>query len=609
MAVVDLAAQRKVWETLFTRLPDQAPLADQIIKREMQLLKSQPKCSLGPFFLDQVDPTKVTELVKSRFYDSQLIEAVACVAQVISLAPNNQEMVALNRIHRWFRNLRLIGNGTNISGFAMFATLENSKSSPFVIKAPQDPNDVTTINELVIGLWGTNQMRRLGVPNFAQVYTGFQCSIPVFNPIDRTVSSWCERGQKSYYIVYENIDPSTGVDQQCRIMTPGQFLPIFIQIPLALRAAAQTCGFTHWDLHPANVVLRVLSEVVSIPYESKYGKVYLNANMVATIIDYGRSFINIKLPGSNTYEGFADLTKAGPFAETFVLGDVHRFLCACMVLSKQNPALNAVLGKILAFFSGTMAPKSYLYITGQWNYQLWPTADTKKLTIDGFIDHVLLVAQSMNPPIYLIGSGPALQKIYSCRDGAVCARSENEALEEITTPHPPRDLFDYLDRVDLFTAKGVTPILTGGADPLELYKRSLEDYIRLAEITEKDLSGTVLLNLQGKRPIEIVRWPNMEQYIAYVSRLLGVEDNLEQLAFEFTVLRQFAARSNIAAPPDLVSPIRARFTPYIENLKHDALVVKTVVENPEFVEWIKREKRLAWLQNTFPQIMAIISVP
>jgi hypothetical protein len=86
------------------------------------------------------------------------------------------------------------------------------------------------------------------------------------------------------YLLEERIDAAFPLSR-CKV---GDFLEIYLQVLLAINYAYKQCGFTHYDLHSDNVLVRKLARKYYIKYPHVDGYVYVYTNYIPVIIDYGR---------------------------------------------------------------------------------------------------------------------------------------------------------------------------------------------------------------------------------------------------------------------------------------------------------------------------------
>lgn len=155
----------------------------------------------------------------------------------------------------------------------------------FIVKTtigdePED-ND-NTLYEYFIGTRALNNLREY-IPNFCYTFGLFRCE--AFNKHRKI----CEKGGNINYVVYERIPGKTLGDFISNNLS-RKLTGYILQIILALQVAYEKYGYTHYDLHPGNIMLRKLDKPTDLEYYvggKKY--VVLQTDAIATIIDYGFS--------------------------------------------------------------------------------------------------------------------------------------------------------------------------------------------------------------------------------------------------------------------------------------------------------------------------------
>lgn len=239
----------------------------------------------------------------SVFLDSKSLEQLACVAQDISLFDGPNFRTGYSFVKKIISDVRLIGS-PSVSGYAMTANLYNKYHDMIILKAPRRNEKYTNSavdHELVVGKV-LNSLRSI-IPNFAFVLGTFECGAPIVRPIkdqrgkdSGKVLDWCRGGSQVKYLIYENITDSIPLYDYCKDCTLQEYIDIIVQINYALMIAYDEHGFTHYDLHGDNILVRTIKESEEgfyIPYQGDlvYG------NKLATIIDYGNA--HVYLPGKN----------------------------------------------------------------------------------------------------------------------------------------------------------------------------------------------------------------------------------------------------------------------------------------------------------------------
>jgi hypothetical protein len=257
--------------------------------------------------LYELSPNKVFDKVEQYFYCGEFMESVENIINaIVSPASIDEDVKQVNkRIRQYFKGLKQIG-ANSVAGFALSTSLYNDTDEVnkeidnlLVLKAPKPGTSSSELlHELIVAKLGTNKLRHL-IPNFAQVFNSFRCSAPVIEE-DRTVSSFCtnDKSNEVNYVIYENVLDSISFSKFCSDQSKCDehtFMMYYIQILLALGVAREKCGFTHYDLHGDNVLMREYmmdSKEFALKYEiSKEEYNIKSYGYIPTIIDYGRSTI------------------------------------------------------------------------------------------------------------------------------------------------------------------------------------------------------------------------------------------------------------------------------------------------------------------------------
>ena len=139
--------------------------------------------------LPNLDTDTVKDIANGQFYNRDAMLATMCVTDsIIYSIPGTDDSVELvERIRRYFRNLKQIGE-ESVEGYAMLSSLEDTKGM-FILKAPRDQKKDSLLHEAFVGVYGTNQLRKL-VPNFSYIYGAFKCAPPIIDPLTKKVASF-----------------------------------------------------------------------------------------------------------------------------------------------------------------------------------------------------------------------------------------------------------------------------------------------------------------------------------------------------------------------------------------------------------------------------------
>lgn len=272
------------------------------LDEETQCMVTNPKKET----IDQLNPNNVTALIneaKTNFSNHSVLEKLFCLFRTTLVMANG---VVDDRIANTASVLRYIKSLTvksKDSKFGIIYEVNVGRSDPLedliLIKTLKDPAKGTLFHEFFVAAAFTNSLRQI-IPNFAYTYAYFKCSNPQFGSNNLVPVSYCaDTANPGEYLVMEKINGDTLTKWCEKPTSSADFLSYIIQLILSLRTASLMNGFTHFDLHTGNVMLRDISEpiaYVKYPYMDrgveKYK--YVRCSKVATIIDFGYSFINYK---------------------------------------------------------------------------------------------------------------------------------------------------------------------------------------------------------------------------------------------------------------------------------------------------------------------------
>jgi hypothetical protein len=247
----------------------------------------------------------ISEIFQAIFYKDNKISISNKLAQKYDKLYLSKPLSPNERGREYIKDLNEFKS--SIYGVTLTETLKNTKSDAknlFIIKISKKPkyND-DIIHECIVGFYGTNKLRDVGIPNFAYVVGAFSGSGPFYN--DKKVISFIDSMKNPInYVIYENISPAITLDEYCKTCSAEDFLLYYCQIIYALLYANKEIGFTHYDAHTNNILMRIVHKqpfYIAYPdLEDEDKKRYFLSNgMIPTFIDYGMSHITIdkEIPG------------------------------------------------------------------------------------------------------------------------------------------------------------------------------------------------------------------------------------------------------------------------------------------------------------------------
>jgi hypothetical protein len=304
--------------------------------------------------LSGLNPEILKNEIKEYFYNASVMEAAACIASSIINSDKN-EITALTSnelLREYVPHLKQMGS-PSANGYALSGELgdnPNLKAENFyVVKVPQSViNADELVHESVVAFIGTNKLRKI-IPNFAYIYDVKYCSAPFIDPVTKEVIAWCNTNKNPVaYSLYENVFISGDVKSQslrdfCGWCKAEDFMMYYLQTLLALRTGAIKCGFTHYDCHSENILLRHIDkEVFYIPYATENGYEYIKSNgFVSTFIDFGMSHVQETVNGVTNHYGHVGAT--APQTENGVyrdhacpMHDAYKLLMFCLLDLKES---------------------------------------------------------------------------------------------------------------------------------------------------------------------------------------------------------------------------------------------------------------------------------
>nr|QBK93550.1 MAG: uncharacterized protein LCPAC404_02540 [Pithovirus LCPAC404] len=281
-------------------------------------------------------------LLNNDFYNSDVMKAVSCITQ--SFTRTNDYVYEL-RVRKYLRSPKQIGT-PSVYGFALETQIEDHQPV-FIIKAPKTIQK-DLLHEYITGVYGLNKLRT-EVPNFAYILGAFKCSSPYIQA-DKRVKAFCFTGAKNKvtYVVYERIAPGVEFGEYILTCTKDDFIAAWMQILFSLKLAQDKIKFNHNDLHADNAIVRLLGSTVQIPYTSSKGqKVYVTANAIPTLIDYGQSRFDVRDDGNTATLTDPEIWAHPPY-DFNPLIDAYKLISFLLYILIQNNKLNTETGKAVA---------------------------------------------------------------------------------------------------------------------------------------------------------------------------------------------------------------------------------------------------------------------
>lgn len=251
------------------------------------------------------------------------------------------------RIRYWLRNLKKIASGSY--GKVYTSSLKGTKEKLFLLKFFERKYKEDAFHEYFVSHFFINKLRKI-CPNFSMTFGYMECS----SPSDIEFGTYITPVP---CIIYEYIYPATILYEFLKECNFLDFLTILLQVCFSLYIACKKYGFTHNDLHTANILIKKYKEQLYIPYKYENKKIFIKTNLIAIIIDYGFSRIEIPEKYFGPYgiprRAIFEYTKAYPLKDIFNLISNSIFILHDSKLSAERKEMINNLFMLMKFFFST----------------------------------------------------------------------------------------------------------------------------------------------------------------------------------------------------------------------------------------------------------------
>lgn len=447
-------------------------ILDQAEKERIHLKRVSNICSLKSNNIGYVSMERLNDYIKNSPENPALAKVLSCLIDYIVVMPDYERLPGKNlRLRHWLTNLKNLSHGSFGKTYTADLTNKNRLLDQFVVKAI-DVNNDNKINsfiqsadaqhEFFVAQRLLNKLRE-DIPNFAYVYGAFGCTPPL-NPNSEQVITYCNKNNKYdiKYIIYEKIEGPTASSyiENCSDI---EYINIILQLTLALYTANNygieedvTYQYTHYDLHTNNVIIKNITEIEDgyIPYSIEDKWVFVKTRFVATIIDFGFSFV---AQGSQTF-GHYGAEDMGVFADkAFPVYDLFKFLIDSY--NHVNNQVNDVIRTLLSFFIGT---ENIDNIISSWNHgrpflpNVKPYSD---LTLSQFYIFIRNNFINMFNDVVKVDINPDM--VYNCGFNGRCP-NEGEIVDDITRSNENFTDLDIFNFYDLVTERKTEEVTVRG---------------------------------------------------------------------------------------------------------------------------------------------------
>ncbi len=195
--------------------------------------------------------------------------------------------------------------------------IDITKNTYVIIKSSKVKSRLSSIiREYFIGIKAINKLRYY-IPTFVYTLGAFKQAV---------------NDKKEYFIMYEKIPGKTLTEFLVGDnISFNDWLIIFVQILISLEVAQKEIGFTHFDLHTSNIMIRKDIEVNYKVNLNTKSYTIQNTVLLPVIIDFGLSSVLI----DDNFIGSYDLPQYGMLNFIVPGYDMYKLLCFSVLHAKS----------------------------------------------------------------------------------------------------------------------------------------------------------------------------------------------------------------------------------------------------------------------------------
>jgi hypothetical protein len=328
---------------------------DQQHEYIMQILDKSDVCNISNKYtseLDKIVPYEVKRILEDNYNNGIDMKAVLCLFDTLLISNTsgrkNKKDRGLYKLHssinKWIVEMKKL-DVSSVEGFVYKTKVLDDID--VILKVPQEADGFDSmIREYFIGLT-LNKLRYI-TPVFVYTLGSFLCSDPTDKKKlcqDKKASSM------SAYVIYENV-PGRSVEYLLMndIIDYDEFMQIYIQILYGLEIAQRECQFTHFDLHPGNVMVREGNfDSYSFVLDDKLITVK-NPRYIPVIIDFGMSSVTV----DGTTVGSFSFPQYGMMNYMIPGYDAYKFLNNCTTRATRQT--RRLISKLFSFLRDEYDP-------------------------------------------------------------------------------------------------------------------------------------------------------------------------------------------------------------------------------------------------------------
>lgn len=304
------------------------------------------------------------------FYGNPMMSLVEIINYLTTIKKNRK--ILFSSIVKWFSvPEKLHVDSTQSIIYLMELKQSRDKIIDIILKIDQKSTEKNSYREYFITLTQLNNLRYY-LPNFMMTYGQFKCIKPSVSTEKIYFKKMCQpKGNYVNYTLYERI---VGISLETYLtsykLKYETFINCFVQLLFALEKAQEKCGFTHFDLHYDNIILKEsnISEYDVYCNGVKY-TVEID-DYIPVIIDYGHACV--KKYNGNTYRyiGYGDFPEHGMMNFIVPGYDIYKIMYFCIYkldreiqnnseeTSSESKKILNMFRKIFSYFYGKSDPYS-----------------------------------------------------------------------------------------------------------------------------------------------------------------------------------------------------------------------------------------------------------
>jgi hypothetical protein len=249
------------------------------IEKEMRNLDLCPLSIKPPSKIKKdIDTSQLKRILQKKYINAQEMQAISCLFQTIIIGNTETDNIPIlgENVNKWIYNMKKLSEGAYGE---VYMTDIIEKDVNVVIKVPLHTMDYgDALREYFIGVTKINMLRYY-IPNFVYTLGAFKCG---------DINRGCNGSQK-IHTIYEKIN-GQGLFYKIKNNDFDWFLNMYVHILLALEVAQREIGFSHYDLHTLNVMIK--EEPIKYTVLLDNVSYDIDTYEYPVIIDFGRSCVD-----------------------------------------------------------------------------------------------------------------------------------------------------------------------------------------------------------------------------------------------------------------------------------------------------------------------------